>query len=166
MEAPIPKAKSSIIKPKKVKGPSEAERRAEALLKGLGVQYLSQVRLPGLKDKKLLVIDFVIFVNGRVGIIETDGEAHFHLVPVFHKRGEVDFINQKRRDVIKNRFTRDEGISLLRIAYTEDARIEQFITDFIASMKKANARIATFSSPLMYPDPYEENNTTGGCGIM
>src|ERR1019366_2763364 len=102
---------------------SEGVRRIYTLLRGLDILCHMEVRYHQCSDIKPLPFDFLIVVNGRVGLIEYDGRQHFELVPTFHKNGEEDLKKQKEHDVIKNRFCRAKQISLLRIAHTEDKYI-------------------------------------------
>ena len=147
---------SSLKSPKKGKKMSDGAKRIYTLLMGLNVLFHIEVRYAQCKDHLPLPFDFVIVINGRVGIIEYDGRQHFELVEDFHKNGEADFNKQKRHDITKNRFARDRSLSLLRVSYAEDKYIEKWVTEYVCALKTAKYPVYTFSSPLLYMNPFDD----------
>ena len=145
---------------------SKGVQRIETLLKGLDLDDFSrEKRFTACKDSRTLPFDFIIIVNGRIGLIEYDGAQHFQMVPRFHA-SEEDFVRQQNHDIIKNRFTRDRNISLCRISYLEDAQIEKHVTEFVTALRtvKKNTRIVIFSNSNLYCYPYGHEKKS--CAIM
>lgn len=141
---------------KNIVGKSEAERELYKLLTSMNITYTKEVRFDKCRgDKCPLSGDVLIIVDCKVAIIETDGRQHFERVPDFHKR-EGDFERGQEYDIIKNKFYRDEKISLLRIAYTDNKKMAFYVTGFIESLKKMKYGdyIHVWSSPDLYKDPY------------
>ena len=69
----------------------------------------------------------------------------------------------KDYDLRKNRFCRDRGISMLRVSYEEQERIERWITDYVRDLGAARVPIFRFSSPLLYVNPFGDE--PGGCAV-
>jgi hypothetical protein len=67
---------------------------------------------------------------GKGLAIEVDGAQHFQMTSYFHNSPK-DFINQVKRDRLKDKLCDDRGVLLIRVPYfvmTEsDDRIEEFI---------------------------------------
>lgn len=139
---------------------SKGERMLQESLDQLKIENRTQYTFQGCKDKRCLPYDFMIMVDGRVGVIEYDGRAHFEIVKQFHGSDpEISlskFQKQQNHDLIKNRYTRDNNISLLRISYKEDDEILKWLTDFIHKMKSTSKRVDLFSNPELYNDPYQD----------
>lgn len=147
-------------KTKKKNELSAGAQKIKTLLEGMDVLFTMEVSYSQCKDKNVLRFDFQIIVNGRVAMIEYDGKQHFEETPVF-KIDAVKLAKSKQRDIIKNRFCRDKSISLLRIAYTEDDHIQKWVTDFINSLKTTQKPLYVFQSPLLYPNPFADDEGWG-----
>lgn len=105
---------------------SKGEELIAKYLDGNGFNYQREYTFKDCKDKSLLPFDFALFQKGTVSIlIEFDGAQHFKAVEYFG--GEQQFINQKRRDSIKDKYCHDNNIRLLRISYKEVKRINEIL---------------------------------------
>jgi len=156
--------KTTPNKPKRKAGPSNGAQRIEKLLKGMDILYSMEVSYAQCKDKKVLLFDFQIIVNGRVGMIEYDGKQHFEETPIFKIDAEK-LARSKIRDIIKNRFSRDRSISMLRVAYTEDVHLEKWVNNYIDQMKAASKPVFVFQPPLLYSNPFDDKDEWG-CVVM
>lgn len=78
----------------------------------------------------LLRFDFAVFNNSNLALlIEYDGEQHFKF-----KKGMMtrdDYKTLQIHDELKNKYCKDNNITLLRIPYWEFDNIEEFLTDFL-----------------------------------
>lgn len=80
-----------------------------------------------------LRFDFVIYDKQLIaGIIEYDGIGHFE--PSFNRKNITTFEQTLERDQIKNDYCHEKGIPLLRIKYTEFARIEEITDKFLSTI--------------------------------
>lgn len=95
---------------------SSGEIKITQLLEQANIEFQVQYRI---KDFNLSSpFDFAIFNNGvLLGLIEYDGEQHFESVEFFG--GEEKLKLQQERDERKNKWCKDNNISLIRIPYTE-----------------------------------------------
>jgi hypothetical protein len=143
---------------------SEGEERVHKLLIGLDVLAKDEEWWPQCKDKGVLRFDFfVISRGGRAGLIEVDGRQHFEVV-LDLRVDEIELANIKRRDTIKNRFARERGLSILRVAYTELNHVEKWVSDYIRDLEFSKEPIHRFSSPLLYINPFGDD-VNSGCVI-
>lgn len=93
--------------------------------------FESEVKFDDCKDKNPLPFDFGIYDKDTkclLYLIEYDGEQHFK----YSKKGkfnEEKFKIIKKHDRIKDEYCKNNGISLLRIAYNEPIvkKLEDFI---------------------------------------
>lgn len=99
---------------------SSGERRVEAWLVTNGVEYQTQKRFKGCKDKRSLPFDF--YLPKYNTCIEYDGQQHFRDHAAFGWKDSFPKISY--RDSIKTVFCEDKGIRLLRIPYTQFENIE------------------------------------------
>lgn len=122
------------------------------------------------RDIYALPFDFILFINdgkvNKTAIIEADGQQHFVHTPFFQKTLE-DFEKQKRHDVVKNRFTRERNISLLRISDRDIEHTEFLLGKFISLVKESKTRIDMFSNEEQYKKPYgsRDEDHDSGCII-
>jgi hypothetical protein len=77
-------------------------------------KFLEGLQLDGYNEKLQLAFEF-------------NGEQHYALNPMFHKRGQIDLDEQRRRDQKKRDLCKKEGIYLIEIPYFAD--IESFIRE-------------------------------------
>ncbi|MDA3856630.1 MAG: hypothetical protein PF569_10330 [Candidatus Woesearchaeota archaeon] len=91
------------------------------------------------KKINVLPFDFSIYKDkskeNLLGLIEYDGEQHFHEVTIF---GSLDRI--KENDLIKTNYCKEKNIPLLRISYLEQNNIENMITTFLKDSNYYNKK--------------------------
>lgn len=112
------------------------------------------------KDKKPLPYDFQVIVNGRVGLIEYDGEQHFKFPSKFHTTGSA-FDKQRKHDRLKTQTAYDENLSLLRLAYDIPMQhLEKIVLTFLDEMKSGKSiyRFCSVNSKLYdyLPNPKQD----------
>lgn len=146
---------------------SNGERKIKAFLDRGNFDYQQQFKFNNCKDCRKLPFDFMVIIDGRVGVIEYDGIQHFKIVPIFSsndlQEASEKFEKQKRHDIIKNQYCRKNNVSMLRISYREDDKIEILIDDFLKKMLKGS-RIDIFSNSELYKNPYGDK--TAFCCIV
>jgi hypothetical protein len=86
------------------------------------------------EDRQLFPDALVTLTNGHQVLIECDGPQHFGSVNWFGEPS--DFRDQIERDLAKNRYAMDRGMSLLRISYAEYNRVEQELDDFFRELER------------------------------
>ncbi len=111
-------------------GRSIGERTIAAYLLSVNVRYEQEKTFPECHDKRVLRFDFYL-PDYRI-LIEVQGRQHYEYVPHFHRRGEIDFQDQLRKDQIKRDFCIKYGYQLIEIRHTEArdlylSRIENII---------------------------------------
>jgi hypothetical protein len=149
--------------------PSKGEIAIGEILKREKVEYREQFTFHDCKDRNCLPFDFVIFINGRYAIIEFDGRQHFEVTPCFHghdpAKAQRGLEVQQYHDLVKNIYTRDNNISLLRISYREESQLETYLIQFINALKTSSKRITIFSNSRheSYLHPYGKS---GFCVIV
>jgi len=157
---PLVKNKKGVNKKKR----SEGEERVANLLLELNILAKEEEWWPQCKDKGVLRFDFFVVVKGgRAGVIEVDGRQHFELVPDLGV-DEIELQHIRRRDIIKNKFAKERGLSMLRIAYVDHSKLGVWVSDYLRDMETATQAIYRFSSPLLYVHPFGEEDG-GGCVI-
>ena len=98
---------------------SKGEEKIISLLRQARIPFKREVTFYDLKRKDNLRFDFAIYKNNQlIGIIEYDGEQHFHQVKHFQKT-KKDFQKTQEYDRIKNSYCLAHNIPLYRIPYTE-----------------------------------------------
>jgi very-short-patch-repair endonuclease len=130
---------------------SAPAKAIEAHLKELKIIYRVEVRYDGCKANRTLPFDFEIIVNGRVAVIEYDGEQHFQYVSKFHGQDRSNLDKQRKRDIKKTTFAYQQQFSLLRISYKEQSDITKIIDAFIAAMRSGKT-VHHFSNPELYSE--------------
>lgn len=98
---------------------SSFELKTENWLKENFINYEAEKVFPNCKDVALLRFDF--FLPDKNIVIEVDGEQHFRPVSyggISKEAAELNFVNAKRRDKIKDDYCADNGIKMARIPYT------------------------------------------------
>jgi len=137
---------------------SLGEKEIVSILDKLNVTYEMQFTFRDCKDKRCLPFDFLVIVNGKVGIIEFDGAQHFAPTTKFHgtKDPQKAFEKGVRHDIIKNNYTRNNNISLLRISYKEGDHILKYVTEFITLLKTGTKRVDMFTNKELYVNPYDD----------
>lgn len=114
---------------------SKGEKVIIKALDSLGILFEKEKKFKDCMDKQLLRFDF--FLPEQNILIEYDGKQHFEprkfSSNVSDKKAEEVFNNIKRRDQIKNKYAKDNGIKLIRIPYYDFDRIEEILKDAILS---------------------------------
>lgn len=100
----------------KVSGP---ERLIQNRLSELGIGFFIHHSFPWLKTENdtNMYVDF--FIPSKNLVIEYDGRQHYYFTPYFHKTKE-GFERSKRRDILKEKLLKDNGIALKRIIYSDN----------------------------------------------
>lgn len=111
---------------------SNGEKRVEIILNEIKINYEIQKRFDKCKNIKKLSFDF--YLPQYNALIEYDGEQHFKSMDFFG--GNKSFVETQKRDKIKNSFTLENNIPLLRIPYTKFDSIEEEIRSFVAKLVK------------------------------
>ena len=148
--------------------PSKGAIAIENILKREKIDYRAEFTFQDCKDRNCLPFDFIIFINGRYAVVEFDGRQHFEMTPCFDGTNPVkaqeSFGVRQYHDLIKNIYTRDNNISLLRISYREEKEIETYLIQFINALKTTSKPITIFSNSQheSYVYPYGK---TGMCVI-
>jgi very-short-patch-repair endonuclease len=109
---------------------SKGEQRIADFLDVLNIQYERQKKFACCKNKRELPFDF--YISERNMAIEYDGKQHFEPVDWgFHDEELMiaNFNDLQKRDRIKNKYCEDNGIKLIRIAYTEFDNIEKILSE-------------------------------------
>lgn len=123
---------------------SKGELKIISCLQKLNIYFEYQKTFNDCKKENLLPFDF--FLPAYKTIIEYDGEQHFK--PINFLGGQQRFEQQQQNDQIKNDWCLQHNINLIRIPYTDYAKItEQYIQNLLKEC-------ATF---------LDEQNTTEKC---
>lgn len=95
---------------------SIGEMNIKKILEDNNIEYKEQITFDNLKNIKPLRYDFGIYENGKlVRLIEFDGIQHFEKQNYFTH----DLTSTKNNDIIKNKYSKDNNIPLVRIPYWE-----------------------------------------------
>lgn len=105
---------------------SKGEEKIEQYLNNKNIEYIPQKKFIDLvSDKdKLLPYDFYL-VNKNI-IIEFDGKQHDEYIPYFHKTKKA-FEELVKRDKLKDKYAKDNGIKLIRIKEFDYENIEKIL---------------------------------------
>ena len=116
----------------------KGERKVLDVLQDLGYEVTLEKKLKGCISYKsgtkcyLLRFDaYFIDKNGNQVCVEFDGKQHFLPTDLFG--GEERFQGQVKNDTLKNQFTKNENIKLIRIGYNDYKNIESEIKTALQS---------------------------------
>jgi len=101
---------------------SMGELAVEKWLQDNQIDFESQKRFDGCRNKYPLPFDFYLPESNM--IIEYDGEQHYN--PIKHWGGEEYLKKIQTHDAIKNKYCKDNNITLIRISYKDT--IENILT--------------------------------------
>ena len=92
---------------------------ARELLKDMfkGFFVYEEVKLPGSRVGSVLYLDFLIDSYNLA--VEVHGRQHYEYVPHFHK-SRANYMEHKKRDVIKERWCEHNDITLVELKYSDD----------------------------------------------
>ena len=113
---------------------SHGALKIEKILNNLSIDFETEYRFDDCKDNRSLPFDF--YIPSKNICIEYDGEQHF--MPVQFRKGvsqqtiQNKFESQKRRDKIKDDYCKNNGITLIRIPYTDFDNIEKILNKYIS----------------------------------
>ena len=85
--------------------------------------FIREYKINTLKDANNLRFDFAILDNNGelLHLIEYDGKQHFEPVKIFG--GEKRFLDQIKKDKMKNEYCNNNNIKLIRIKYSDIDKI-------------------------------------------
>lgn len=111
---------------------SKTEVLLYELMKKYKISFKPEYKFPDCKDKNKLPFD--LYLPSYNIAIECDGLQHFKLIKHFGEKEK--FKLTKKHDNIKNKYCKDNNISLLRIPYIYDPnvdknQIEEIVLEFI-----------------------------------
>ena len=109
---------------------SKGEKYIDIILTELKITSESQKKFKECKDKQYLLFDK--YIPEWELLIEFDGEQHFDAENYYSRQS--DFNDRCKKDLIKTKFAKDYGFSLLRISYEEIDYIEEIIDYMEASI--------------------------------
>lgn len=95
---------------------SKGEQKIICFLNENHIEFISQKKFVGCKDKRMLPFDF--YLPKTKVCIEFDGEQHY--VPKQFFGGEIGLKNRLKKDRIKTEFCKNKNIKLIRIKYNEN----------------------------------------------
>ncbi len=121
---------------------SHGEKLVRRILESLKIEYISQYRITTEKYRRLYLDFYLPKYNCA---IEFDGIQHFEPRKIFG--GEDGFQKVKDRDLWKNIYFTENGISLLRIHYSDTAEIEDGINFLINPPTVLTFRLYTANYP-------------------
>lgn len=132
---------------------NKSETQCFEIIKELGI-------IPDLKRQKTIsVFDNQLGINRNLKVdffsvilnmaIEFDGEQHTKFVKRFHENKE-GYLDQLRRDELKNKYCEENGIKLLRITYKEKKRdIGNVVRTFVDTGEDISIKLT--------PEPFPED---------
>lgn len=141
---------------------SKQHATVRSILTSLEVPFSEEVRFHGLRDQRSLPFDFAILVASSVGLMEIDGEQHFHPSSLFHKTPE-DYHLQRQHDAMKVEWCEKFQIPLLKISYLEKGKEYALIVEFMKSiLQMSSIRTYNYFSPSPSPSPSASSFVPGG----
>ena len=120
------------------------------ILEKMEIKYEFQKTFKKCKYKRLLKFDF--YIKQYNLLIEFDGEQHFHN-KTRNKHFNKTFKLRRKKDIIKNKYSLEEKINLLRISYKEDNFIESLIIATLNRVKKEKHIGIVYSNFGLYKFP-------------
>lgn len=109
---------------------SKGELRVAKYLSSNNISFFRQKTFDKLRGVKPLKYDFYLPDHNK--LIEYDGEGHYK--PIFGRTPESKQKNLEKcqkNDMIKNKFAKDNNISLLRIPYWDFEILEELVKNFL-----------------------------------
>jgi hypothetical protein len=128
-------------------GYSKAEERIETFLKDNSILYEYQKGFFDLTNQKNQKLLFDFYIPSRNLLIEYDGPHHYMLIKFgrnqTREKQTIKYTKVIKNDTLKNLYTFDKGVDLLRICYDRDKDIEK-----ILGIELLNKSYPDFESPL------------------
>ena len=110
---------------------SNGEKRVREYLEKNSIKFEEQKVYKRCKNKYLIPYDF--YLPKYRTLIEFNGKQHYEAVKFFG--GKKSFERQKKVDLIKEQYAKDNNINLLIIPYTDYNRIEEIIDIYIKNLE-------------------------------
>jgi len=103
---------------------SKGEKKIETILSENNILFEKEFRFSDLKDVNNLRFDFAVLdnVGNVIRLIEFDGKQHFEPVKCFG--GEDRYLDQVKKDRIKNDYCIKNNIKIIRIKYSDINKID------------------------------------------
>jgi hypothetical protein len=134
-----PNRSPAKINKKEEKKQSQPVQNIRKYLDKKNIEYKQEFTFKGCRDKNVLPFDFCLIINGRIALIEYDGEQHFSISSRFHGTGQqakTKFEKGRRHDETKTKYAYQNYISLLRISYREQDQYQEWIDRYLATLNK------------------------------
>ncbi len=96
---------------------SNGEKITANILEELDIKYIYESKHKDLFYKSYLRFDFEFIYKEKIYVVEIDGIQHNH--PISYFGGRESFLEQKKRDKIKDEYCENTNRILLRISYQE-----------------------------------------------
>jgi len=106
---------------------TKGERKIRTILEQKNIKYEYQKKFNGCIDIRKLPFDF--YIKDLNLIIEFDGKQHYESIS--HWGGNKTFIDQQKKDKIKNEYCKNNNIHLLRIMYYDYNNIEEILSKYL-----------------------------------
>lgn len=116
---------------------SKGEKFIRMYLEKNNIDFVQEYVFENCKYKRSLPFDF--YTSHYNLCIEYDGIQHFEVRN--HFGGNKEFKNTQKRDKIKNKYCKDNGINLLRIPYWELESIEDILDEEFERLKKLDNKL-------------------------
>ncbi len=120
---------------------SKGELAVTAVLKNMNLPFEIEKTFSSCRDKRILFFDFYVKCKNEYKLIEYQGLQHYK--PTFGN-SPMDVHNGiKKRDQIKTKWCKAQGIDLLTIPYWDILNIDKIVRQFIntPSLKETNENI-------------------------
>lgn len=106
------------------------EKIVKDILNDCNITYIMEYTFDDCKYKKKLRFDFAVFDKFNLKfLIEVDGAQHFR--PLKNYGGKKAFEEGKKRDEIKNKYCKDNGIMLIRLPFYKYKEFDMIIKQYI-----------------------------------
>lgn len=113
------------------------EQRIREYLTSREIEHIKEYSFENRLVKNLR-FDFAVVSYGEiVGLIEFDGEHHYHPVKYggcTFEQAKQNYLRQVKRDKSKDRFCKTKNIPLLRVSYLEEKRLIPILDEFISKL--------------------------------
>jgi hypothetical protein len=136
---------------------SRGEQIIRDTLEKLGFEFIPQHKYDDCKHIYHLRFDFYVTTTDNLRFLfEFDGSQHFEAFTVFG--GDDQFKVGVKRDNIKNRYSINNGIPILRVSYKEIDRIPMIIDMYVAMLRANTVPPIVFTNRGLYEPMYNAVN--------
>ena len=101
-------------------------------------------------QSRTVYVDFLI--RSKNIFIEYDGGQHDRYIEFFYDDYQ-DFVNRVNRDLWLEKYCKSRGITLLKISWKDNNRLEEVFRSFFLQGKDITTKV----SPKLLPVPYDQN---------